>query len=405
MPIVAVVFAIDLLLLSATSSSHAWGWAAKDDKHKQTKDEKRNSERADNDNKKNDPGKDGNDATDHKGRQQHQQEQPKPSRSQSETSPSLSPPPKKSGRTVDDSVAVNDSFNRMAKNVARFISDSVGVGDADKQLGTSKTLAPIGMDSQVRISDAIATSGIITNILTAPRITVTSPPLLQVSESQDAQIAFDSTADGTYSITIIRDDVGEPNTHQTIKGQMQNGANSVLWQAEDQKGTPLPSGQYSYFITAQNSAGIRDPPPEGDGKIAVISSQSPPSVAALPSPALQLQSISLLPIIAIVLAAVAAGLAALFLMRRAKKPFTIYVPVEAEQVVDDIKAKYPKAVANDYIERTEDGDVKRRIGITIPNSKETEDNEEWLLSIAEKAKELSNVESISLSEGDKTRVL
>jgi hypothetical protein len=168
---------------------------------------------------------------------------------------------------------------------------------------------------------------------------------------------------------------------------MQAGANSVVWEAKYASGAPLPDDRYVYYITAQSEGGVRQPPAAGDGAIMVVTPLSIPAS----------MDVSLLLMIAG--SAAAAGAAALFFARR-RRSVTIFVPVEAEAVVSDIKERHPDATVANYIDSKTDG-VRRYIGVTLPKGAD----DEWLVQIADRAKEMAAVDSVSLRYRGKMWVL
>jgi hypothetical protein len=218
----------------------------------------------------------------------------------------------------------------------------------------------------------------------APTITVTSPMPLRTSTGQAIEITFDSTAAGTYTVVITR---GSSYDSQTLAGQMQAGANSVVWEATDGSGAPVPDDRYVYYITAKSAEGVREPPAAGDGAIMVVTPLSIPA------------SVDASMLLMVAGSAAAAGAAALFFARR-RRSVTIFVPIEAEAVVDDIRERHPEAAVANYIDSKTDG-VRRYIGVTIPKGAD----DEWLVEIADKAKEMAQVDSVSLRYRGKMHVL
>jgi hypothetical protein len=306
------------------------------------------------------------------------------------------PTPAQSDRSAEDSIAITDALGNVFANYPRHISDKIGIKDIDnggsQQLSLKKTSAPIALGSQLRVTEQISSSGMAA-IPSLPKITVTSPAMLQVSSDQKAEITFDSTAAGTYSIAII----GESGAHdsQTLRGQMQVGGNSVTWDGKKASGELAPAGHYTYFIAAMGNGGIRHPPQNGDGSILVLGpAQS--SEISIPS----LDSSLFLPLI-ISFAVAAAGL--FIISRKRRKSLTIYLSTEAASVVvDDVKETYPQAVVEDYIEPTNEG-AKRYVGITIPDPKDG--NNEWQSEVAEKVKEIAGMDTVRLMSKGKVLVL
>lgn len=305
-------------------------------------------------------------------------------------------------RTAAESISITDSIGRISANSQRHINDKIGVEDGGgrndgvNQLSSllKKSTAPIVIGSELRVTDKIAVSGM--NVIpSTPRITVTSPPMLQVSGDQRAEITFDSTAAGTYSV-LIRSDFDTPIS-QTLSGQMLIGANSVTWDGKMTSGELMPAGQYTYFITATGDGGVRHPPQKGDGEIIVVAAPSQPPGASF-APLDSIASIFL--IIAI------AGSAAAFLLlvlRKNKKSITIYLPNEATAAVSNLNDMYPYAIIEDYFEPTAEG-PKRYVGITIPYPKDG-DNDQWQSEVTEKVKEIAGVDSLHLMTRGKLQVL
>ncbi len=260
-------------------------------------------------------------------------------------------------RTVGDSIVANDASGASA-GFGRAISDSVSLVETGQTAG-------------------------VTGVQVAPAITVTSPGMLHVSGNQGADITFDSTVAGRYAISIRSD--GGVVSPQMLMGRMEEGANSVLWEGKDASGAPVPEGQYTYYITAESAGGTREPPAAGDGAILVA--------AFLPVPAPDANLLLL-----VVPVALAAGTGALLFARR-RRSITIFVPVEAVAVVDDIKERYPDAAVANYVDSKADG--KRYIGVTIRKGADSE----WLEEIASRAKEMAEVDSVNLSYKGKMQVL
>lgn len=304
---------------------------------------------------------------------------------------SISAIPPTFDRKAEDSIAITDAFGMVSANYPRHISDRIAIDDGGRQLSLKKTSAPISLGSEIKITDQISTSGI-ASIPAVPRITVTSPPLLQVSSDQQAEITFDSTAAGMYSI-IITSDSG-PHISQTLSGEMQVGANSVAWDGKKESGVLVPAGQYTYSITAMGNGGVRQPPQQGDGSILVL---GPTQTSDITIPLLE-PGISL-PII-VTIAGIAGAI--LLLARARRKSLTLYLPAEATSIVDDIMETYPQARVEDYFEATPDG-PKRYVGITIPNPKDG--NGEWQSEIAENVRAIAGVDPIKLRTKGKMRVL
>jgi hypothetical protein len=272
-----------------------------------------------------------------------------------------------------------------AKTV-RNISDRV-IFDNSDSLAARSHPSIIPLAPELRVVDNIAISGF-KMPPTAPVISVTSSPILQVSNDQGAEIAFHSTTSGTYSIAIRNDGA---KVVRTLEGSLELGANSMLWDGKNDQGAMAPSGDYSYYITAAGSGGTRSPPPGGDGAIVVIGT-APPSY---PGPiALDSGYLLTLPIIA------AAG-AAIFLFLRRRATLRLYLPIEASEVIDDIRVRYPGANVEDYVERAEEG-LRRYRGVTIRNA---EPDDRWLVEFAGKVKEIAGIDSVSVNYGGKTHLI
>lgn len=262
----------------------------------------------------------------------------------------------------------------------RALGDSLVVNDTPI---TSGIFGRAAADS-ITVEEALPELNAPANIQAAPDITVTSPAPLRISAGQGAEITFDSTAVGTYAVVISR---GSSYDSQTLSGQMQVGANSVVWQATDASGAPVPDDRYVYYITAESADGVREPPAAGDGAIMVVTPLSIPA------------SMDMRLMLTVAGSAAAAGAAAMFFARR-RRSVTIFVPIEAEAVVDDIKQQHPDAAVANYIDSKTDG-VKRYIGVTIPKGAD----DEWLVEIADKAKQMAEVDSVSLRYRGKMHVL
>lgn len=269
----------------------------------------------------------------------------------------------------------------------RAISDNVNFSNSD-YVGARSHPSSIDISPELRVVDNIAISGFKVPP-TVPVISVTSSPVLQVSDDQRAEIAFHSTTSGTYSISI-RDGGGK--TVQTLEGALELGANSRLWDGTDDYGARVPSGDYSYYITAIGSGGTRYPPLGGDGAIVVIG--APPS-SYTGSIALDPGYLLILPIAAV------AGVA-IFLFLRRRRTLRLYLPIEASEVIDDVRERYPSANVEDYVEHTGER-VQRFRGVTIRNAGEPDNR--WLEEIAGKAKEIAGIDSLSVNYGGKTHLI
>lgn len=293
----------------------------------------------------------------------------------SNPSPQSPPPQNPIGNTVPPKPA----------HVARSIVDAINMGDLSAGRGPSS----ISTQSELRVIDNIALSGLVVPPA-APKISVTSPPILQVTPDQDAEMTFHSTTPGTYSIAIKNDDSGQ--VARTLDGEMNLGANAVTWDGKDAQGNVVPAGGYSYYIKAHSTGGTREAPAEGDGAIVVVGAPRAPGDVQLP---VDTSYLLILPVVA------AAGVASFFFLRR-KKPLTFYLPEEASAVIEDIRSRYPDAAVEDYVETTEEG-IRRYKGVTIRNAKEADDD--WLAEVADKAKKLAGVDSVNVNYRGKTIAL
>lgn len=210
--------------------------------------------------------------------------------------------------------------------------------------------------------------------------------MLQVSSDQKAEITFDSTAAGTYSIAIRN--IADMHYYQTLRGQMNVGGNSAIWDGKKASGEPVPAGQYIYYILAGGEGGVRQPPQNGDGTIVVLNILQ--SETPLPMSDFGL-SISLIALVACIAAA------GLLIISKRRKSLTIYLPAEATSVVNDLKEAYPQALVGDYFEPTKEG-VKRYAGVTIQDPKDG--NDQWQSEITEKVKAIAGADSVrTLSKG------
>ncbi|MGI0019759.1 MAG: FlgD immunoglobulin-like domain containing protein [Nitrososphaera sp.] len=314
--------------------------------------------------------------------------------------------PLKEQRAVPDSLTVNDAFGKTSANVARPVHDSIATGesiasqsairltrsiseslilDDSSGMNAHDVSSDLSVDSELRLLDNIATSGLVVTLV-PPRISMTSPPVLHVLGDQDADIMFHSTVAGMYSIDI-RD--AEGVSVNTLEGNMLLGANSVSWDGKG-SGSMVPAGDYMFYVTAKSPGGVRNPPAEGDGQI-IVAGLVGTTTAFRP-----LQDMAHLLAIPVVAAAVT-----FFILRR-KKSLTFYLPPEAAEVVDDIRGKYPDAKLEEYIQPAEEG-MQRYTGVTIQNPKDVDDG--WLASIAKKVKDISGAESVNVSFGGKTHIL
>lgn len=266
-------------------------------------------------------------------------------------------------RAVDDSLLANDTSG-ISGIFGRTAADSIILEEELPELDAPADVA---------------------SVQPAPTITVTSPAPLRISAGQGVEITFDSTAEGTYTVVIGRG--GSYEDSRALSGQMQAGANSVVWDGRDASGTPVPDDRYVYYITAQSEGGVREPPAAGDGAIMVVTPLSIPA------------SVDVSLFLMVAGSAAAVGAAAMFFARR-RRLVTIFVPIEAEAIIDDIRERHPDAAVANYIDSKTDG-VRRYIGVTIPKGAD----DEWLVEIADKAKEMAQVDSVSLRYRGKMHVL
>lgn len=282
-----------------------------------------------------------------------------------------------------DTISIKESAAiKSAAHLARDVSDSVVAGESIVH-NAAKNGVTVLTGSELRVSDNIAISGTTVPPM-VPKISVTSPPLLQVSDGQDAEITFHSTSAGTFSIAVRGPD---GNVAQTIKGEMKLGSNSAAWDGTGRDGKAATNGQYAYFISAAGPGGTREPPAQGDGAIAV----------AL-KPAAKIQNANLLLIAPIAGAAVAI----LLLLRRKSKSLIIYLPAEAAAAVDDLRSRHPGARVDEYVEVAGDGRVQRYRGVTI---RQDGMDEGWVQEEAEKAKGAAELDSIAVNYGGKLQIL
>lgn len=295
--------------------------------------------------------------------------------------PSPAPSPSPSPSTASPT---GNTVPPKPSHLTRSILDTIGLGDLSAGRGPSS----ISTQSELRVVDNIAISGLVVPP-SAPEISVTSPPILQVTPDQDADITFHSTTSGTYSISIKNDDSGE--VVATVDGKMNLGANSASWDGKDEKGNMAAGGSYSYYIRAQGAGGVREPPAEGDGAIVVVGAPKALGEVQIPT---DTSYLLILPIVG------AAGVASFLFLRR-KKPLTFYLPDEASAVIEDIQSRYPDATVEDYVETTEEG-IRRFKGVTIRNA---EADDEWLEEVAGKAKKLAGVDSLNVNYKGKTITL
>ena len=306
---------------------------------------------------------------------------------------SLPPPPPSTitEKPVVDAVGVNDVIGKASASHARSISDLLRMGDSGNNGSTSqsisvkKVVAPILAGSELRIADQISATGVISSVPSAPKITVTSPPILQVSSDQKAEINFDSTASGKYSIIFTAD--SDQHYSQTIEGQLHAGPNSASWDGRKNSGDLVPQGKYLYYITAIGDGGTRQPPQDGDGQILVFAPD-----AALSQGPLTANSNIVIPLV--ILIAIVIGLGIFVVTRRKKKSLILYVPTTSESIFDDLKQAFPEASIGDYyFERTSEG-PQQYLSIAFPAPKDGD--EEWETDVIERVKGISGPDSVVL---------
>jgi hypothetical protein len=203
-------------------------------------------------------------------------------------------------------------------------------------------------------------------------------------------MTFSSTAAGTYSILIKND--ADYNISQRLVGPLQVGLNSVPWNGKDASGHLLPAGQYTYYISAMGEGGTREPLPEGDGAIIIVGTAST-------APPLGENFVLVIAMVA----ALGAVVSILIINRRRKEQLTLYLPTQASPIIEEIRGRYPDAGVADYIEPAEGG-VGRYIGVTIRDRQDA-DVEAWLETIAEKIKEIADVDAVNMSYHGKMRLL
>jgi hypothetical protein len=291
-----------------------------------------------------------------------------------------------------DSLGVGDTLYGTSASFARSVSDSLTLDELDRPQALKKAVAatPVSIGSGVKITDWVSISGI-TGVPAAPRITVTSPAILQVIGDQSADMTFSSTAAGTYSILIKND--ADDHISQRLRGPLQVGLNSVPWNGKDVSGHLLPAGQYAYYITAMGAGGTREPPPEGDGAIVIVG-----TAGTTP-----LLGENLMLVITIAAGLGTCMVSILFISRRRKEQLTLYLPTQASPIIEEIRERYPDAGVADYIEPAEGG-VGRYIGVTIRDRRDA-DVDAWLEAIAEKTKQIADVDAVNMSYHGKMRLL
>jgi hypothetical protein len=274
-------------------------------------------------------------------------------------------------------------------NVARFLIESLEVNDVSgNDVSDNADSMRATVESQLRVQDNIAVSGLVVPP-SAPIISLTSPPLVELSGDETAQITFHSTTTGTYEITIRNAD-GE--AVRSLEGEMDLGSNSATWDGGDSSDAKAPPGRYVYYIAAEGEGGSRDPPQDGDGVIRVAGS---PAIGSVGGP--QLDPAFLI-IVAVAVAAAGAGLL-LFFIRRPRS-LVMYLPAAASEVIDDMRQRYPNLIVEDYVDPADSSLLK---GVTIKNPKASD--EQWLTDMAEKAKSLAGVDSVNISYRGKQQTL
>ena len=241
-------------------------------------------------------------------------------------------------------------------------------------------------ESNLRILDNIAVSGLVVPP-SAPIISITSPPLIELSQDGIAEITFHSTSTGTYDVEILDKD---GKTVRSLEGEMNLGANSVSWDGRGSSDALSPAGRYIYYISVAGAGGSREPPRDGDGVIVMAGSQG---AGQLPGPQLD-------PTYLIIVAIIGAAGAGLFLFLRRQRSLVMYLPASASEVIDDMREKYPNLVVEDYVDPNDPTLFK---GVTIKNPEGTD--EQWLTEMAEKAKNIAGVDSVNINYRGKQQTL
>gem|GEM_PF-4099651 len=268
-------------------------------------------------------------------------------------------------------------------NTARFLIETLEVNDAPDKGSTMTSARP---ESNLRILDNIAVSGLVVPP-SAPIISITSPPLIELSQDGIAEITFHSTSTGTYDVEILDKD---GKTVRSLEGEMNLGANSVSWDGRGSSDALSPAGRYIYYISAAGAGGSREPPRDGDGVIVMAGSQG---AGQLPGPQLD-------PTYLIIVAIIGAAGAGLILFLRRQRSLVMYLPASASEVIDDMREKYPNLVVEDYVDPNDPTLFK---GVTIKNSKDAD--EQWLTEMAEKAKNIAGVDSVNINYRGKQQTL
>lgn len=289
-------------------------------------------------------------------------------------------------RQPDDTLSVKDATTKRY-HAFRFAFEDLSIQDPMSVKGPSA----ISISEPIQVSDSIELSGAL-----APRaepiITVQSVPAITFSPDGDgiddvAVMEFDSTARGTY-VLEIRD--AQDETVASIEGAMVSGRNSVTWDGNDSSGESVSAGTYTYYISARNDGGVRDPPRNGDGTLVVA------------GPASSQTGIQLNYAAIVAAVAVAGGGAGFMIFWRRRKELVLYLPAAASEVIGEIKQKYPGATVEDFVEQEQDGS-KLYKGVKIENPEE--DDESWLNEVINKAKELAGVDSLNVSYKGKVRAV
>lgn len=287
-------------------------------------------------------------------------------------------------REAADRLAVRERVTQDL-HAYRFISERLRIGDPFSMKGPMT----ISMSEPLQISDGIRVGGAL-----EPR----SPPIITLQPGAPAifspngdgvddtiQIAFDSTAGGTYAFEI-RDAQGQ--VASSLTGSLSAGRNTVTWDGTDSSGNTVSPGTYTYYISARNEGGVRAPPPDGDGIIVVETPSAPVPPAELNYTAL------------VAAVAVAAGGTGLLFYLRRRKELVLYLPAAASEVIGEIREKYPAATVEDFVEPAEGG-TKMYKGVKIENP--GKDDESWFTDVISKVKELAGVDSVNISYRGKVR--
>ena len=294
-----------------------------------------------------------------------------------------SPPPTPTPVTPAPAPTPVDRNSPPRANAARFLIETLEVNDAPDKGSAMTNARP---ESNLRIVDNIALSGLVVPP-SAPIISITSPPLIELSQDGIAEITFHSTSTGTYDVEILDKD---GKTVRSLEGEMNLGANSVSWDGRGSSDALSPAGRYIYYISAAGAGGSREPPSDGDGVIIMTGSQGE---GQLPGPLVD-------PTYIIIVAIIGAGGAGLFLFLRRQRSLVMYLPASASEVIDDIREKYPDSVVDDYVDPNDPTLLK---GVTIKNPNAAD--EQWLTEMAEKAKNIAGVDSVNNNYRGKQQTL